>query len=210
MAHQHLAGDIHPAGGAPLPAAMEVVMALSMTVGRGAVARAVADVAGVGPADSVLDVGCGPGTAVRVAVARGAKATGVDPSRVALALARAISSARRSRGATWVEAPAESLPLGDGSVTVAWSLSAVHHWSDRRQGLAELRRVLAPGGRVVLVERLSPEGARGHARHGLSAVQAGSVAGEMAAAGFCDVRTSTRRLGRRTVTVIEAAVPTAV
>ena len=205
MAHQHTAAGT---GAGPRPSwALETAMALSMTVGRGAAARAVADLAHVGPGDRVLDVGCGPGTAARVAAARGAHVTGADPSHVAVALARAISAARRAAGVTWVEAPAEALPLEDGSVTVAWSLSAVHHWSDRQQGLAELRRVLAPGGRLVLVERLSREGARGHGAHGLTTTQCEALTGELGDAGFVGVGATTRRMGRRTVTVVQAAVP---
>jgi hypothetical protein len=48
-------------------AAGQILVALSMTVGRGRAARAVAEVAGPRDEDVVLDIGCGPGTAVREA-----------------------------------------------------------------------------------------------------------------------------------------------
>jgi len=182
--------------------AFEVLTALSMTVGRGAAARTVADLAGVGPGDRVVDLGCGPGTAVREALRRGAGATGVDPSPVMLGLARRITSARGLRNATWVEGTAEAVPAPDGSATVVWALSSVHHWHDRGAGLAEARRVLAPGGRVVLAERLTRDGARGHAAHGLTRDEAEQLASAMAGTGFLDVHVSTERAGRRTLVVV--------
>ena len=67
--------------------AAEVVTVISMAVGRSAAARVVADIAEVGPGDRVVDIGCGPGTAVREAARRGATATGVDPSPIMLRIA---------------------------------------------------------------------------------------------------------------------------
>ncbi|MHB1433375.1 MAG: hypothetical protein ACYCVZ_14805, partial [Streptosporangiaceae bacterium] len=43
----------------------EVMMALAMSVGRGAAARALAEIAGLAAGDRLVDVGCGPGAAVR-------------------------------------------------------------------------------------------------------------------------------------------------
>ncbi len=43
----------------------QILTVLSMTAGRGPLARAVADAAELTPADRVVDIGCGPGTAVR-------------------------------------------------------------------------------------------------------------------------------------------------
>ena len=177
---------------------VEVVTALSMTVGRGNRARAVADLAKVGIGDRVLDVGCGPGAAARLAARRGAAVVGVDPSPVMLHFARRISVARRVDGLDWRVGRAESLPLPDASVTIAWAISTVHHWDDPTAGLGEIRRVLVPAGRVLLAERLVPSGARGHAAHGLTRDQADRLTTEMAAAGFTDIHTDTRRAGRRT------------
>jgi ubiquinone/menaquinone biosynthesis C-methylase UbiE len=180
----------------------EVVTALSMIVGRGKRARAVADLANVTRGGRVLDVGCGPGTAARLAARRGAVVIGVDPSPVMLRFARWISAARRAHGLDWRVGRAESLPLEDGSVTVAWAISTVHHWDDPSAGLEEIRRVLAPAGQVLLAERLVQPGARGHAAHGLTRDQADSLATELAAAGFTDIHTDTRRAGRRTFLIV--------
>jgi ubiquinone/menaquinone biosynthesis C-methylase UbiE len=186
---------------------VEVVTALSMIVGRRARASAVADLANVTAADRLLDVGCGPGAAARLAARRGAAVTGVDPSPVMLRFARWISRARRTGGVDWRDGRAESLPLEDGSVTVVWAISTVHHWDDPTAGLGEIRRVLAPGGRVVLAERLVPTGARGHAAHGQSADQGATLAGQLAAAGFTHVHTDTARVGRRTLLILGGTSP---
>src|SRR4051812_26026259 len=58
-------------------------------------AEAAAELAAVRPGDRVVDLGCGPGTAVRVAARRGAHATGVDPAPVMLRVARLLSVLRR-------------------------------------------------------------------------------------------------------------------
>lgn len=177
--------------------------AVAMLFGRGAAARTVAGLAGLTGDDRVVDVGCGPGTAVREA-ARHAAATGVDPDRASLALARWVSARRGARDITWLEGRAERLPLPDACATVVWALSSVHHWPDRTTAFAEAHRVLAGGGRILIAERLARAGARGHAAHGLIPAQAEQVAEEMVAAGFTDIRTQTSRAGRRVLIIIEA------
>jgi|SRR5579871_457308 len=182
--------------------AAEIVTALSMTVGRGAAARMIAELADSGPETKVVDIGCGPGTAVRAAVHRGAVATGVDPSPLMLRLARGISQVRGMEGIAWLDGSAENLPLPDGSATVAWALSSVHHWRDRRAGLAEVHRVLSPGGRVLLAERLTRPAATGHAAHGLTPAGAEALATDLERSGFRAVHTETRKAGRRTFVIV--------
>ena len=86
-------------------------------------------------------------------------------------------------------------------MTIAWAISTVHHWDDPTAGLGEIRRVLAPAGRVLLAERLVQPGAHGHAAHGLTRDQADRLATELAA-GFTDIHTDTRRAGRRTFLIL--------
>ena len=179
--------------------------AAAMLAGRGAAARAVTRIAGLTGGDRVVDVGCGPGTAVREAARHAGAATGIDPNAASLALARWISGGRRARNITWLQGSAEHLPLPDACASVVWSLSAVHHWADRQAGFAEARRVLAEGGRLLIAERSIRPGGRGHAAHGLSAPQAEQVAAELASAGFTGVRVQTSRAGRRVLTIIQAS-----
>jgi len=178
-----------------------LVAALSFTVGRGPVARLAADLTGVGPDDRVVDIGCGPGTAVREARRRGATATGVDPATVMVRVGRLLSPS----SITWEVGSAEALPVADGAATVVWSLATVHHWRDVASGLAEVRRVLEPGGRFLVTERCTRAGARGHASHGWTDQQAEAFAVACATAGLTDVHVETHRPGGTAVLAVTAS-----
>ncbi|WP_299559410.1 class I SAM-dependent methyltransferase [uncultured Mycolicibacterium sp.] len=167
-------------------------------------ARLAAELTGVGPGDRVVDIGCGPGNAVREAARRGAHATGVDPSPMMLRLARTFT---RDGRIAWMEGAAEQVPLADGSATVLWSLATVHHWKDVDAGLREARRVLAPGGRLLAVERQTEPGATGPAGHGWTEQQAHTFAAQCRRAGFTGVAVSGHRSGRRRVWAVTATRP---
>lgn len=173
-------------------------------VGRSA-ARLVADLADLSAADRVIDVGSGPGTAVREAARRGAHAVGVDPAPIMLRLARMLT---RDRAAViWAEGSAEDLRQPDASASVLWALATVHHWKDVSAGLAQARRVLIPGGRLLAMERQVRPGATGLASHGWTDQQAGAFAAECRTAGFDDVRVEKHTAGRRAVLVVRAVQP---
>ncbi len=155
----------------------------------------------VSTGDRVVDVGCGPGSAVREAARRGARVTGVEPAPVMLRLARTFT---RDAGIEWVEGTAEKTPLPDGSATVLWSLATVHHWKDVGLGLNEAYRVLAPKGRLLAIERRSQPGATGLASHGWTQQQAESFAAQCRTAGFTDVAIGQHGRGRRTVWAVSA------
>lgn len=146
--------------------------------------------------DHVVDIGCGPGNAVRAAVRRGARATGVDPSAAMLRVARTVT---RDSAVTWVEGSAEALPIPDACATHVWALATVHHWSDVPTALTEIRRVLGRGGRLLAIERRTEPGATGFASHGWTAQQAESFAALCSSAGFADVEVTTRQAGKRAV-----------
>jgi ubiquinone/menaquinone biosynthesis C-methylase UbiE len=190
--------------------AWQIITALSMTAGRGPLARAVADAAELTPADRVVDIGCGPGTAVRHAARRAATATGIDPDPDMLRLAHWSTAIRRSPDVSWLQGAAEKLPLPDGQATVAWAISSAHHWEDRDAGISEAWRILAPGGRLLLAERLARPGARGHAAHGLTRDQAADLARQLTAAGFGQVELHTATAGRRTLVIVCGAKDPAV
>lgn len=95
--------------------------------------------------ERVLDVGTGTGHyAVRLA-ARGLHVAGVDASESMLALARAKTAA-----VEWRQAEAEHLPFPDDSFDLVLAVTLLEFVPDPLQALAEMRRVAAPGGRLVL------------------------------------------------------------
>ncbi|HEX7323207.1 MAG TPA: class I SAM-dependent methyltransferase [Mycobacterium sp.] len=195
----------HHAGQSRFTGPAGLLIALIMQLTGRARARRVVDLASVSETDNVIDVGCGPGNAARAAAGRGARVIGVDPATVMLRLARILTRDRKR--ITWVRGSAESLPLPNDSATVAWSVAAVHHWADVAAGLAEVGRVLRPGGRFLAVERRVRQGATGLASHGWTDEQAESFAAHCRAAGFDDVRVETHTQGRRVVEVVTAARP---
>jgi ubiquinone/menaquinone biosynthesis C-methylase UbiE len=93
----------------------------------------------------VLDVGCGTGAVAQALAERGARVWGVDPSDEMLAVARR----RVGRSVGLKRGRAEDLPFKDGWFERA-VLRLVVHLVERPRALAELARVLAPGGRVVV------------------------------------------------------------
>ncbi|MEJ3654357.1 methyltransferase domain-containing protein [Actinomycetes bacterium KLBMP 9759] len=98
------------------------------------------------PRRRIVDVGCGGGTAVGELTARGVDAAGVDVDPEVVAAARALEP-----GGTFVEAPAERLPFPDGSVDGYRAEKLFHSLAEPAVALAEARRLLRPGGRIVLV-----------------------------------------------------------
>ncbi len=164
-----------------------LVAALGFARGRTADAELAARLTGIGPDDVVVDVGCGPGTAVRRAAAAGvASVVGVDPAPVMLRTARVLTWPRGGRRGRlrYVQGSAEALPLPDASATIVWSLATVHHWHDIAAGLAEDRRVLRPPARFLVLERPVAPGASGHASHGWTDDQAERFAERCGAFGF--------------------------
>ncbi|MCB5910588.1 class I SAM-dependent methyltransferase [Streptomyces pinistramenti] len=103
------------------------------------------DAAGVGTGTRVLDVGCGPGTVSAAALRRGAEVTAVDASPEMAALA-----SRTHPGLDVRTALLDELPFPDGQFTALVGNFVINHLGDPAAGLAEIRRVLAPGGRLAL------------------------------------------------------------
>jgi len=177
---------------------------LSMLVGRDALAELACDLTGLTAGDRIVDIGCGPGVAVRVAARRGASATGVDPAPVMLRMARFMT---RDKRIGWLEGTAESLPLPDADATIAWSLSTVHHWPDIDRGLTEARRVLRPGGRFLSTERRVGRDAHGHASHGWTIDQADAFAQRCDALGLVDIDVATHTVSRGPTISVRAVNP---
>jgi SAM-dependent methyltransferase len=182
-----------------------LIAALSMVSGRKGDARLAVGLSGMGPGDTVVDIGCGPGVAVRYAARRGAMVIGVDPAPVMLRVARLFAT--RPGKVRYVEGAAEAIPLPEGSASVVWSIATVHHWSDIDAGLREIRRVLRPSGRLVAMERRTQRGARGLQSHGWTHEQGTIFVDRCRDNGFTDVHLERTTIGRRsTVSVVARAL----
>ena len=107
----------------------------------------------IGPGDRVLDVGCGPGLGVAYAAGAGAhRVVGVDASPIMVRHAGRRNRAAVRQGRVEIRrADALRLPYPDGAFTKVGSLNSLQFWASREAGLAELHRVLEPGGRAAVV-----------------------------------------------------------
>lgn len=108
-------------------------------------ATRMADAAEIASGAKVLDVGCGTGVLAREAARRGAGTTGLDRNEGMLAVAGGMAPA-----IDWRAGMAESLPFPDGSFDIVVSQFALMFFENRAAALAEMRRVLRPGGRLAV------------------------------------------------------------
>lgn len=102
--------------------------------------------------DTVLDLGCGTGELERHVLCRwpDVKVIGVDLCSNMVGAARTKFSSQLA--ARFICGNGQEIPIRSGCVDVAVSCSAYHFIPDNRQALAELARVLVPGGRLVLTD----------------------------------------------------------
>src|SRR6185436_13563321 len=116
--------------------------------------RRAVEMCGVTRADDVLDVACGTGDlTLAFGKARPRTVTGLDFTPQMLEVARAKSASRYTDPPlVFVEGDAMNLPFPDASfdiVSIAWGIRNV---SDPARALREFRRVLRPGGRLIVLE----------------------------------------------------------
>ena len=150
------------------------------------------DLLEVGAGDRVLDVGCGPGLAVAYAAASESRAVGVDASPTMVRQAGRRNRAAIRRGHVEIHrADAARLPFPDASFTKVGSLNSLQFWTDAPSGLAELHRVLRPGGQVAVV--LMARG--GEQAGGAAPVWVNETVAHLEDAGFAGVRIASRSFG---------------
>src|SRR5215831_933090 len=114
--------------------------------------RLVVDFTGAGPHDTVLDVACGPGL-LACAFARVVRhATGIDLTPAMIEQARALQREKGLTNISWQVGDVLPLSYPDASFSIVTSRFAFHHFQDPRAVLAEMRRVCAPGGKVLVVD----------------------------------------------------------
>jgi len=152
----------------------------------------------LGHGDRFLDLGCGLGAALEHAAATEAKAAGIDPSpSMVERAADRVPQAEVRLGS------AESIPFEDDEFTAALSVSTYHHWADAETGLKEVRRVLAPGGRLLIVERKLNRSS-GHGLDDAGAQRLGVLLGNH---GYHSVDIETIKVGRAEYLAVSAVEP---
>ncbi len=122
--------------------------------------RLALDAIGVGPRDRVLDLACGTGDLSALAAARGAQVIGIDFARAMLGGAHA-----RRVACHLVQGDATALPLPDAWATVVTCGFALRNFVSLAPVFDELARVVAPGGRIALLDVDRPQSAIVRAGH---------------------------------------------
>ena len=114
--------------------------------------RLIVEASGAGPDDTVLDVACGPGLVVAAFARVVRHATGIDITPAMLDRARAHAAQLGLTNVTWRQDDVLPLPWPDASFSIVTSRFAFHHFLDPLAVLREMKRVAAPGARVVVVD----------------------------------------------------------
>ena len=159
------------------------------------------DLAQIQPEDIVLDVGCGTGTLAMKAqplVGTRGNVFGIDPGIQQIARARS-KVARRHMPIEFQVGVIEHLDFPNQAFDVVLSTIMMHHLSNslKRQGLAEIFRVLKPGGRLVIADFKRPEERLTQPiRFGAGGSQIEDLATLIQAAGFSQVETEEMELPR--------------
>jgi ubiquinone/menaquinone biosynthesis C-methylase UbiE len=161
---------------------------------------AAVDALAVAPGDRVLEIGFGHGRTLALLAERATRGlvAGVDPSEVMLAMASRRN--RRAIRAGRVElrrGGAAQLPYPDAHFDKAIAVNSVQFWPGPARSLAEVRRVLRPGGTLLLGIRLHDPAAGRFTSPGFREEQLDAVQRAVADAGFHDVAVERRHAGRQ-------------
>lgn len=186
------------------------IVARVMSVETRAANRIALEELAVQDGEVVLEIGCGHGrTLERVLGSRCRHAAGIDPSDVMVRLAR-----RRLR--RWIEsgraavslASSAKIPHADSSFDVAFAVHVVYFWREPEEELREIRRVLRPGGRLLIAYRPREEQALAALPASVYALRtADEIEGLLGRSGFVAVRSAERPIGRMPMVFTTARGP---
>lgn len=179
------------------------------------------------PGETVMDIGAGMGAGSVVAARSGCTVIAVEPTPYMRRILGLRAKLKRLGGRIRIVNGAAEATGADGqSIDAAFAVNTVHHWVDLEAGIRELARVLAPGGRVLLVDEdfedpAHPEyetvGARRHAQHEdgeghshhFHTADPDEVAAAMRAAGLSVVSAAKDAIVGRPAVIVEAVAPSA-
>jgi ubiquinone/menaquinone biosynthesis C-methylase UbiE len=105
----------------------------------------------------VLDLACGGGLIVCAFAAHVRHATGIDMTPAMLDQARSLAAEKGLTNVSWQHGDATALPYPDASFSIVTARFSFHHFPDPRRVMAEMVRVCAPGGRVVVIDSFASE-----------------------------------------------------
>ena len=118
---------------------------------------ALVSIAGTQPSDRILDVACGPGFLTMSFAACAAQAVGLDATPNWIARASAEAQRRGLANVRFESGDAEALPFPDARFDLVACRAAFHHFPQPARVLAEMARVAAPGGRLLIADMLGSE-----------------------------------------------------
>lgn len=148
------------------------------------------------PRGRYVDLGIGDGLLTLMLSEVASSVTAVDISTEMLAQLKARAAQRGITNVETVEGEIEDLPLADASFDVAVLSQALHHAESPQKALVEARRILVPGGRVLVIDLLAhtEEWVRDQLQHKHLGFTEGALEGLMSESGF--ERVSIQRAAR--------------
>lgn len=153
---------------------------------------------GAGPEDTVLDVACGPGLLACAFAKIARHVTGIDLTPAMIEQANVLQESDGLANLTWRIGDVQLLPFAAASFSLVFTRYSFHHLLDPKAVLAEMIRVCAPGGRVVVVDVFTSNPEQGEAYNRLEkmrdpshvrALAVEELMGLFAALGFREVKT---------------------
>jgi ubiquinone/menaquinone biosynthesis C-methylase UbiE len=150
----------------------------------------------IGKTFTILDVGCGGGRTIQKLAARASegKVFGVDYSPACVEMSREKNAEAVAAGRVDIRhASVSQLPFSDASFDLVTAVETSYYWPNFVSDLAEVRRVLKPGGRLVLIVEAYARGVRGPFYKLVMAPMSGKVLSAdqhraaLSAAGYTDI-----------------------
>jgi ubiquinone/menaquinone biosynthesis C-methylase UbiE len=120
--------------------------------GKDALLELMFDCASPRPADSILDVACGPGIISCFFARRVGHVTGIDAVPAMLERAAHLQAERGLHNINWKLGQSTALPFPDGSFDCVVTRFSFHHYLDPQLALSEMKRVCRPGGTVLVAD----------------------------------------------------------
>ncbi len=135
------------------------------------------------PNDILLDIGCGTGTAVKIAsiICHNGRIYGIDPIQTMINIAKKD----QPLNIEFSVGSAENIPLHDKSVDKIITINSIHHWNDYNKGLLEINRVLKSGGLFFISNDIVNNNDCGHGTGPLQTNK--NIMSELKNAGFIDM-----------------------